>query len=78
MIVAMRKDRKEETAAGRWIARLLAAGIAIYAFFRRQLGEYLFLRTHFVFSNDREPLIFFFINYPAIMGLFVFVGHYPA
>ena len=78
MIVAMRKDRKEEAVAGRWIARLLAAGIGIYAFFRRQLGEYLFLRTHFVFSNDREPLIFFFINYLAIMGLFVFVGHYPA
>jgi len=78
MIVAMRKDRKEEAAAGRWITRLLAAGIGIYAFFRRQLGEYLFLRTHFVFFDDSEPLIFFFINYPAIMGLFVFVGHYPA
>ena len=36
----------------------------------------LFLRTHFVFFDDSEPLIFFFIDYLAIMGLFVFVGHY--
>ena len=57
---------------------LLAAGIAgygIYAFFRRQIGEYLFLWTHFVFFDDSEPLIFFFIDYLAIMGLFVFIGH---
>ena len=41
-------------------------------------GEYLFLRTHFVFLDDSEPLIFFFIDYLAIMGLFVFIGHYLA
>ena len=40
--------------------------------------EYLFLRTHFVFLADSEPLIFFFIDYLAIMGLFVFIGHYLA
>ena len=81
MIAAMRKDRKEETSAGRWIPKLLAAGVAgygIYAFFRRQIREYLFLRTHFVFFDDSEPLIFFFIDYLAIMGLFVFIGHYLA
>ena len=81
MIAAMRKDQKEETSAGRWTPKLLAAGIAgygIYAFFRRQIGEYLFLRTHFVFLDDSEPLIFFFIDYLAIMGLFVFIGHYLA
>ena len=73
MIAAMRKDRKEETSAGRWIPKLLAAGIAGYG-----IGEYLFLRTHFVFLDDSEPLIFFFIDYLAIMGLFVFIGHYLA
>ena len=30
MIAAMRKNRKEETSAGRWIPRLLTAGIAGY------------------------------------------------
>ena len=81
MIAAMRKNRKEETSVGRWIPGLLAAGIAgygVYAFFRRQIVEYLFLRTHFVFLDDSEPLIFFFIDYLAIMGLFVFIGHYLA
>lgn len=31
-----------------------------------------------MFFDDSEPLIFFFIDYLAIMGLFVFVGHYLA
>ena len=34
--------------------------------------------SHFVFLDDSEPLIFFFIDYLAIMGLFVFIGHYLA
>ena len=81
IIVAPQLNDWKETSAGRWIPKLLAAGIAgygIYAFFRRQIGEYLFLRTHFVFLDDSEPLIFFFIDYLAIMGLFVFIGHYLA
>ena len=31
-----------------------------------------------MFLDDSEPLIFFFIDYLAIMGLFVFIGHYLA
>lgn len=31
-----------------------------------------------MFFDDSEPLIFFFIDYLAIMGLFVFIGHYLA
>jgi membrane protein len=65
-------------AAKRLERDLSQADYGIYAFFRRQLGEYLFLRSHFVFFDDSEPLIFFFIDYLAIMGLFVFVGHYLA
>ncbi|MCR5233726.1 MAG: hypothetical protein K6E53_07420, partial [Lachnospiraceae bacterium] len=38
----------------------------------------LFLRTHFLFLDPSEPLILFFIDYLAIMGLFVFIGHYLA
>ena len=81
MIGAMRKNCEEETAVSKWIPRLLAAGIAgygIYALFRRQIGEYFFLRTHFVFFDDSEPLNFFFVDYLAIIGLFVFIGHYLA
>lgn len=52
--------------------------ILIYAFFRRQIGEYLFLQTHFLFLDPSEPIIFFFLDYMAIMGLFVCTGHYLA
>ena len=34
--------------------------------------------AHFVFLDPSEPLILFFIDYVAIMGLFVFIGHYLA
>lgn len=79
MISGMRKNRKEGPAAGTWAFRGLAAafaGYGIYAFIKRQIAEYLFLRTHFVFLDDKEPLFFFFLDYLAIMGLFVFIGHY--
>lgn len=81
MISGMRTNRKEGPAAGTWALRCLAAAFAgyeVYAFIKRQIAEYLFLRTHFVFLDDTEPLIFFFIDYLAIMGLFVFIGHYLA
>lgn len=79
MITAMRKNKKESSAVRIWTLRGLAAafaGYGIYAFIKRQIAEYLFLRIHFVFLDDTEPIIFFFIDYLAIMGLFVFIGHY--
>ena len=79
MITAMAKNKKGASSARTWAIRGLAtvfAGYGVYAFIKRQIAEYLFLRTHFVFLDDTEPLIFFFIDYLAIMGLFVFIGHY--
>ncbi|MDE7193007.1 MAG: hypothetical protein K2O14_03450, partial [Oscillospiraceae bacterium] len=52
------------------------AGYGVYAFIKRDLAQYLFLKTQFVFFDFEEPLIFFILDYMAIMGLFVFVGHY--
>ena len=72
------KDRKKTTD---WVLRAGAIAIAaygVYAFIRRQIGEYLFLRTHFLFLDPREPIVFFFLDYLAIIGLFVFIGHYLA
>ena len=54
----------------------LTAIYGSYAFFKRGLPEYLFLRTHFAFFDYEEPVIFFFIDYLAIMGLFIFCAHY--
>ena len=64
-----------------WLLRLLAVGTAGYgafAFWKRQIGSYLFLQSEFVFFNFEEPLIFFFLDYLAVMALFVCIGHYIA
>lgn len=63
----------------KWSLRAIGtviAGYGIYAFIKRGLIQYLFLKTQFVFFDFEEPLIFFILDYMAIMGLFVFVGHY--
>ena len=61
-----------------WITRLLGAAIAAYglgAFVRRDLLSYMLLRVHFVFFDYEQPLILFFADHLAVMGLFVFLGH---
>ncbi|MBQ9624665.1 MAG: DUF4405 domain-containing protein [Clostridia bacterium] len=45
-----------------------------YAFVKRQLIEYMLLRTRFVFFDLSEPKILFFLDYIAIMALFAIVG----
>lgn len=82
MIIAMAKKAvKKQSEVRNWILRGIATAIAGYgafAFQVRQLGEYLFLKTPFVFFNFDEPLIFFFIDYLAVMGLFVCIGYYSS
>lgn len=59
--------------------RCLVALIAIYglyAFIYREIGSYMILKTTFVFFDFEEPLIRFYIDYIAIMGLFVALGYY--
>ena len=63
----------------KWTARGLAFLIAtygVYAFCVRQMGEYLFGITSFIFFDLDEPIALFLLDYTAIMGLFVFAGHY--
>lgn len=52
------------------------AGYGIYAFIQRDFPEYMFLQTPFVFFDFDEPVIFFFGDYIAIMGLMLWIGHY--
>lgn len=54
----------------------LTAAYGGYAFFKRDLPEYLFLRTHFAFFDYEEPVLLFFLDYLAIMALFIFCAHY--
>lgn len=58
--------------------RMLGWRIASYgafAFWKRDFPDYLFLRTHFLFLDYEEPIVLFFLDYLAIMGLFVFCAH---
>ena len=59
--------------------RLAGLGVAVYgltALIRRDLLSYMFLRTQFVFFDFSEPVPLFYLDYLAIMGLFVFAAHY--
>jgi len=61
------------------VLRIMAALICaygVYAFIQRQIGSYILLQTMFVFFDFNEPLVFFFIDYIAIMGMFVCIGYY--
>lgn len=59
------------TAAG-----FMIAGYGVFAFLKREFFTYLFLKSEFVFLDYAEPIILFYTDYLAIMGLFIFVAHY--
>ena len=70
---------KELPTAGKWVIRgtaTFAAGYGAYAFVRREFGRYMFLESHFVFFDFEEPLLFFLIDYMAVIFLFTWIGHY--
>ena len=61
------------------LSRIIAAAIAVYGlytFVTRNLVTYMFLRTQFVFLDYRESLISFYIDYLAMMGLFIWIAYY--
>ncbi len=79
MISAMVPKDKQSSKTLWWILRIIAiaiAGYGIYAFIKRQIGEYLFLQQQYVSFDTSEPIILFYLDYIAIMVLFVLVGHY--
>ena len=70
---------KKQSIARSWGVRsagFLIAGYGVYAFFKREIGSYMFLKNQFVFFDYGEPLILFLLDYMAVMGLFVLIGHY--
>lgn len=63
----------------KWVLRgiaFLTAGYGIYAFVKRDIGNYMLLKNQFVFFDFEEPFILFLIDYAAVMGVFVFAGYY--
>lgn len=80
MMMAMaRKAFPNVSIARKCVLRILAIAIAVYgafAFAKRNIAGYMFLRIQFVFFDFGEPLFFFLLDYMTVMGLFVFIGHY--
>ena len=55
---------------------ILIAVYGVFAFVKRDILNYLILKNHFANFNFEEPVIFFLLDYVAIMGLFVWIAHY--
>lgn len=55
---------------------VMTAGYGLYVFVTRDLLTYMFLRTQFVFLDYSESPISFYIDYLAMTGLFIWIGHY--
>lgn len=47
----------------------------VYAFLKRQIPAYLFLRLPFAFFDYSEPRVFFLADYLAVIVLFALVGY---
>lgn len=57
----------------------IPAAIALYGayvFIKRDFMTYLFLKSEFVFLDYEEPVILFYLDYFALMGLCIFLAHY--
>ncbi|MCM1193135.1 MAG: DUF4405 domain-containing protein [Lachnospiraceae bacterium] len=59
-------------------AAVIVALYGGYAFVKRQMAEYMFLRSHFVFFDFEESILFFLMDYAAMMGLFAALGYYAS
>lgn len=59
-------------------AAALVAGYGLYAFLKNQFLSYMFLTSPFVFFDFERPVLLFFAEYIAVMGLFVFLAHYAS
>lgn len=79
MMGMAKKFFPKPSAVRKWVLRILAlviAGYGVYAFIRRDIGINMLLRSHFVFFDYEEPLVFFYLDYIAVMGLFIWIGNY--
>ncbi len=73
------KMRKNSSLVRTWTLRILAIAIAaygVYAFVKRDIGNYMLLRIQFVFFDFDEPFALFLLDNIAVMGVFVWIGHY--
>ena len=76
-------DTKKGSAGGNvvctWGLRVIAAVIAVYgvyALHTRKFVDYISQKVMFAFFDYEEPVIYFIMDYVAIMGLMIFVSYY--
>ena len=53
---------------------LCVSGYGVYAFIKRGLPKYMTLREQFVFFDFDEPLIWFFLDYIAVLLMLMLLG----
>lgn len=64
---------------GRTIIFVIGFAIAAYGiwvFFDRNFPTYLLLKTDFVFLDYNESKLLFYVDYLALMGVWIFAAHY--
>lgn len=59
-----------------WGAGTVIALYGLSVFVKRDLLDYMLLRTQFVFLDFGEPKFLFFADYLAMMGLFIYIAHF--
>ncbi|MCC8023788.1 MAG: DUF4405 domain-containing protein [Clostridium sp.] len=77
--MGLRASGKKEGRGGRIAGVVCGTIIALYglyALMKRELLTYMFVRREFVFLDYEESPVFFYLDYLAIMGLFIFIMHY--
>ena len=78
MILAVARKHWKLPQRGDWylsVIGYLVALLGIPALLRRNVADYLFLQSHFVFLDYSKPVRFFLRDYFLIAALFVAAGH---
>jgi len=57
-----------------WLAGFLVALRGGIVFFQRGFPTAMFLQTEFLFLDYEEPILFFYLDYFCLLGLFIFLG----
>ena len=72
-------SEKKRAKSIKWILRIMEMFIVaygVYALFKNDILSYMFLQKQFVFFNTEQPIILFFIDYIAIMGMWAWISYY--
>lgn len=77
VIIAMIKRNKPDKSMSKvsTVLSSLFSAYGIYAFFNRDFWGNIFLKNEFVFLNYDEPKILFYIDFIAVMWLFIFLTY---